>query len=273
MPTPDINLDLWQCVILGIVQGLTEFLPVSSSGHLVVFQHFFDVPGNRVAFDLLLHFGTLIAVFIFFRRDLLHILRELVRELAARRPGSATRFLCMLVVASVPAAVVGLGLRGYTETMFHQPWLAAAMFTVTGGMLLATRRVQRCGTHTLYALPWKAVLIIGMAQAFAILPGISRSGATIAAAMFLMVRRDDAARFSFLLSIPAISGAFLLELLNVADIGVFLSPGYLVGFATAFLVGLGALKLLTALIHRNRFYAFAPYLFAAAALTAIALLL
>lgn len=272
MPAPHTDPNLWQCIILGAVQGITEFLPVSSSGHLVVLQHFFDLPGSRLAFDLAVHLGTLVAVVIFFRRDIVEIVLGLGRELSARRFGRSTRFVLLLVAASVPAAAVGLGLRGQVEALFHQPWVAVAMFVVTAGILLATRRVRDRGVHPLFAIPLTAALAIGAAQALAILPGLSRSGATIAAGMFLLVRRDDAARFSFLLSIPAIGGAFLLELLRVADAGVFLTPAYLAGFGAAGGAGLGALKLLTGLIHRNRFHVFAPYLLAAAAVTAAALL-
>jgi len=273
MPAPQTSVDLWQSIVLGIVQGVTEFLPISSSGHLVVLQHFFGFAGNRLVFDLLVHLGTLLAVTLFFGREILDLLKRLRREASERHTGEGSRFILLVALANVPAAIVGLGFHEQAARLFDKPSLAAAMFGATGLLLLTTRRVQRLGRHGLYAVPWHAALLMGIAQAVAILPGISRSGATIAVGMLLLVRKDDAARFSFLMSIPAIGGAFLVECFHVEDGGTFFSLPYVAGFAAAFVVGLAALKVLTTVIRHNRFYLFAPYLFAMAVVTAVALVL
>ncbi|MEM7676190.1 MAG: undecaprenyl-diphosphate phosphatase [Myxococcota bacterium] len=260
-----------QAVLLGIVQGLTEFLPVSSSGHLVLAQLWlgeqFLFVKEAVAFDLVLHVGTLLPVLYFYRRDLAQILAALVRDVPLSRPGSwrqwlssdEHRWLAMLVVVgTIPTAVMGVLLKDTFESLFHDPTPVCIALIFTGFLLMSTRYLER--PNGLKRLSLIMALIIGIAQGFAITPGISRSGTTIAVALLLGVDRDHAARFSFLLSIPAIMGAVVL----VAKDGVTLpADGWAalgMGFLSAMIVGYFALWMLVALVRKGGLYRFAYYL-------------
>ena len=248
--------------LLGVIQGLTEFLPVSSSGHLVLFQQFLTVAEDEVLFDLVLHLGTLLPVLFFYRAQV----RELIVDPIAgegpwrQRPG--VRLLALLVLATIPTAVIGVGLEDTFEALFDTPAALAITFAITGCLLFATR-FAGVGTRELSGVtPWQAVLL-GIAQGAAITPGISRSGTTIAVALFMGIRREDAARFSFLMSVPAISGAVILKLKDVDGAG--LDPvGLGVGFLAAMVSGYLALVLLVGLVKRGGFSYFAFYCWAAA---------
>lgn len=245
-------------MLLGIVQGLTEFLPVSSSGHLVLFQQWLPVEGDHVAFDLALHIGTLLPVFIVYRDDLRRIVRDAVEGQGPWLKRDGIRLLLFLVVGSVPTALIGLLFEDWFEAAFSNPLSVGIAFAVTGTVLFATRWA-RPGEHTVATMkPWQAVAV-GVAQGLAITPGVSRAGSTIAAGMFIGLRRDLAARYSFLLSIPAISGAFLLKLDDVHASGMQLGP-LAVGFVSAAVSGYLALRVLLRLVDRGDFGRFAWYL-------------
>jgi undecaprenyl-diphosphatase len=247
----------WQAVLLGLVQGLTEFLPVSSSGHLALAEAFFRVPGAGVAFAVLLHAGTLLAIFFVFPDGI----RRLVLGFfaAARspwRPPPAARLFFHVVIATIPGGLVGLFLEDRIEAAFANPAAVGSLLLVTALILFSTRRTGP-GTGE---ITWKIALIIGCAQAFAILPGISRSGTTIATALLLGIARPSAAEFSFLASMPLILGSLVLELPELRESS--LSGGLLplvAGFLTAFGVGWFALRWLVALVQRGGLYRFAPY--------------
>ena len=194
---------LWEhALILGILQGLTEFLPVSSSGHLVLGQSILGLKEPELVFDILLHVGTLAAVLIFYGKDLWRIARGWCASLAGKDPGDgAARTGWLLILGSVPAGIVGVFLGGLVEQMFASPKLAACALLVTGGILCLSKPGEDAGRGEAQ-MTAKDALIIGIFQAFAIVPGISRSGATIAAALMRGVAREQAARFSFLLSGP-----------------------------------------------------------------------
>jgi len=233
-------------IVLGLLQGLTEFLPVSSSGHQVVAQHVLPLEQTALTFDLALHLGTLAAVFLYFRRDLLKLVREPLEPVNRR-------WILGIVLASIPTALVGLCLREHVQSFFGRPGMAAAGISLTGLFLLfsARRRIHRPLPHALSAL------MIGFAQSWAILPGISRSGWTIGLALMLAWPREEAFRFSFLLSIPAIMGASALEALHLQSLP---HPGYLfLGMCVAFLTGLWALRWLRALVLREGFHRFGWY--------------
>jgi undecaprenyl-diphosphatase len=244
---------MFESILLGILQGLTEFLPVSSSGHLVLAQELlagFD--GPAAAFDVLLHGGTLAAVLIYFRNDLVQIVRDM------SRPGDGGwRLPGLLLLGSVPAGIVGVFFSEAIEPLFSAPRVAAIGLLVTGCILAAAWRLRGSAHRTLTDLTVLGTLFIGFAQALAIVPGISRSGTTIAVGMFLGMSGKDAARFSFLLSIPAIAGALVLE--SGVIVGTGLPLTYLAGALAAALVGWASIALLMKLLDRENLLPFALY--------------
>jgi undecaprenyl-diphosphatase len=271
-----------EALLLGALQGLTEFLPISSSGHLALAQHFLAVEGSQVAFDVMLHVATLLAVVVVYRRDLARLLRAVLGAVASRhfwkapaagvRESSELALGLALVAGSIPTAAIGLLFQEPLEALFERPAVVASMLLVTGAILQLPRllpprgeRRERIGTL--------AALAVGTAQGLAITPGISRSGATISAALLLGVAPAAAARFSFLLSIPAIVGALALKLPDLSGAAAPAPALLATGFAAAFLVGWASLALLLALLRRGRFALFSWYCWAVglAALGALAL--
>ena len=242
---------LAELLVLAVLQGVTEFLPVSSDGHLVLAQSWLDVPGPRLAIDVALHVGTLLAVVLVFRRDLLGIAR---RFLAGER-----RELGLLVLGSIPAALVGIGLKPLFERLFESPRAAATGLFVTALFLMVGERARRRRTDEGRSeLDWRDALWIGSMQALAILPGVSRSGTTISTGLVRGIRSQEAARFSFLLSVPAVGGAVLLEVPGLVQSGGF-SGELFVAVVATFGIGVLALRALLALLKRGAFRWFAVY--------------
>lgn len=254
-------------LLVAIVQGLTEFLPVSSSGHLVAAAELFDLGltgRGREAFFVLLHGASLLAVLIGLAPTWLRLLRG----------GAWKRTAGLALLGSVPAAAAGLGLRALGATgLFESLALVAAGWGVTAVVLRATRG-RNGGTDPFHGtFPTALVLLVGAAQALALVPGISRSGATIAAALLLGTKRREAFELSFLLAIPAIGGALLLdagELAHLPEAAGGLPLG--LAFAAAFGVSLAALVLLRRVVERERLHVFAPYCALLAVATAVYLL-
>lgn len=245
-------------VLLGILQGITEFLPVSSSGHLVLAQSL--LPGFQepaALFDAILHGGTLVAVLVYFRTDVTALLSCLRR---GGDPGHR-RLLLWLVAGTVPTGVVGVLFKGPLETLFEAPRFAAAMLLVTGALLWVSETLARPG-DSLERLGFRRAFGIGLAQGLAIIPGISRSGTTIAAATLLGIRGEDAARFSFLLAIPAILGALVLQLPEMVVTGGTNWSLYVGGAAAACISGLWAIRFLMKVIRKGRLRWFAVYCWA-----------
>ncbi len=242
--------------LLGLIQGMTEFLPISSSGHLVIIQSFFPgFHGNELAFDLVLHLGTLLAVILFFRRDLAALT-------AARRRGAKgrgeRRLLLWIMLASVPTGLIGYLGRDAFRTLFSQPRVAGLMLLVTALLLWTAERI-RAGQRSQRDCGWWRALSVGVAQGLAILPGISRSGATIATGMFVGLQREEAARFSFIISIPAIIGATLLDLEAIKTLSTLAAWPLVIGFLTALVTGYAALGWLMYIVRRGRLTYFALY--------------
>lgn len=208
-------IELWQAICLALIQGLTEFLPISSSAHLILPTLLLGWPDQGVAFDVAVHFGTLIAVVTYFRSDLLMLLRGFLRGLQERRINSEAQEISFLVIATVPAIVAGFLLQDQMDSLRTIP--VVAMTTIGFGVLLgiADRLVRRAPMESVPN--WRVALLIGCAQAIAIVPGTSRSGITITAGLLLGLSRHAAARFSFLMSIPVILGATLLQLLAALE--------------------------------------------------------
>lgn len=252
-------LDSPRAAILGLVQGLTEFLPVSSSGHLVLAQKLLGLQEPELLFDVAVHVGTLFAVLLVFRADIRAMLRGLwARDEEARK---GRRLLLLVAAGSVPTAIIGLLFKDYFEALFASILAVGCALLITGFLLMATRLASRAG-RGLEQTGWARAFAVGIAQGLAITPGISRSGATISAGLLLGLERELAARFSFVLSVPAILGALALQIRHLdAQAQVPLAP-LLVGAAVAAASGYAALKLLLKLVKGGRLHWFAFYCWA-----------
>ena len=259
--------DAMGAAFLGLLQGLTEFLPVSSSGHLVLFQQFFDTGEDKLFFDLALHMGTLFVVLWFYRSEVLSIFRDLVSGDAPwlQRPG--VRMAGWIVLASIPTAVIGLTLEDQFERWFSNPPVLIVTFALTGTLLFASNWAQS-GEADERGMRWRQAVLLGLVQGMAITPGISRSGSTIVAALFLGLNREYAARFSFLMSVPAIAGASLWKFRKVeADAVDWSAVG--IGMLVAMVSGYLALILLVKLVKNGRLSRFAWYCWFAAILAGV----
>ncbi len=263
-------MNLIQALILGIVQGLTEFIPISSSAHLVLVPWALGWPNSTLAFDTMLHWGTLVAVFAYFWSDWLAMVKGFFRSLTTsgpwnREPGGRlhdedSRLAWWIILGSIPAAVIGFAFESFFESLFNNVTAVGFFLLVTALILFLAERLTH-GKRFLPSLRLPDALVIGFAQAGAIAPGISRSGATIAAGMARGLNRESAARFSFLLSAPAIFGAGLLKLVQLAQDGTAAQqlPLMAVGFASAAITGYFCIKYLLAYLRRGNLYVFSAY--------------
>ncbi len=250
-----------QAIILGIVQGLTEFLPVSSSGHLVVIPWLMGWPSPGLVFDTTVHWGTLLAVVVFFWSDLVNLVAAGWRSLKERSLADPeARLAWGLVVGTSPAALVGAAFNDWFESLFQKPTYVGAALLVTALILFVSEEIGR-KERGITSVGWLDAILIGCAQAFAIIPGISRSGSTISAGLARGLERDTAARYSFLLSVPIIFGAGLLKLKDLLETGV---TGHevsilVLGFAAAAISGYLAIGFLMGFVRRHSLYVFAAY--------------
>lgn len=269
-------MKLIHSIILGLIQGLTEFLPVSSSGHLVLFENLFGLESaenSNLFFDVLLHFGTLIAVIIAFRRDILELLRAFFGMFSRgdanrERDIAPRRMILLLLVATLPLAAV-LPFKSHLEGIRAYPWAVGIALIVTAALLFLSDRFTR-GKKTERSAGILDALLVGAMQAVAVTPGISRSGSTITMGVFRGFTRDFAVRFSFILSLPAVLGATILETADAIEAGIDWAqmPIYLVGMAVAGISGFFAIKLVRWIAAKANFKWFALYC-AIAGVTAI----
>ncbi|HEX5103048.1 MAG TPA: undecaprenyl-diphosphate phosphatase [Pirellulaceae bacterium] len=240
----------WQILILAVLQGVAEFLPISSSGHLVVLAPLLfgtsEAPTDMTAVTVALHIGTLGSILVYYNRRI------------ARLLGEDRGTLGLIVIGSIPAAVVGLLIELGNEQIIEQPLLAGCMLPVTGGVLLWMSR-RPAGTTEYRDMSWRSALVVGLSQAAAILPGLSRSGLTIAAGVGTGLSRASAAAFSFLLAIPVIGGAGLLKLLLTDQQPATPVSLLFMGGGVAFIVGIAALWCLDRMLQRGRLHWFAWY--------------
>jgi len=268
-------VSLTWAAILGIVQGLTEFLPVSSSGHLVIVQGLAGVKMPGISFEVAVHLGTLLAVLIALWPDV----RALMGGLAAHAPpgkrrlarrGSERQLLAMMVVALVPTGVIGVAGKDFFERLFASPRAAAWALIVTGAILAVTPSLLG-GNTRLLEVRGRQALLVGTAQGLAIVPGLSRSGLTIAAGLAAGLEPDAAARFSFLLSVPAILGAAAVDALDVLRGGAVAVPAapVVVGTLAATLAGVASVRWMLGLVRRGRLRPFAYYCWAVGILTLV----
>jgi undecaprenyl-diphosphatase len=271
-------LELLQAIVLGIVQGLTEFLPVSSSGHLLLGQYFLGLDQDRfgLSFDVALHMGTLVAVVSFFWRDLLRMAFAFFRSFGHRDLANDPdqRMAYLIIASTVPAALIGFLFEGFFEETVRSPWVVVFNFVLIGILFIVGEVV---GTRTRRAskLRFGEAVGIGFAQAAALVPGVSRSGATITLGLFLGLRREEAARFSFLMSVPIIAGAGSLKLGEVISGGMDAAQAllFVVGFVTSAAVGYVTIRFLLNYLTNHSLRAFAFYRFGVAAVVAVLLLL
>ena len=262
-------------LLFGVLQGLTEFLPVSSSGHLALAMHLVDWREPPLVMELVVHLGTLGAVFALYGRDLIEALMGGVRLLAALFRGQVADLLerdrhaalaLAIVVATIPTGSVALALKNLVERTTSTPLAVGVLLCLCGGVLLASRWLPGGDAP----LTWWRAALVGLAQGLAVFPGISRSGTTIVAGLALGLTREEAARFSFVASVPAILGASILELdpdVLFSDNGSGLA--YLVAAASSLVVGYGALRLLVGLVRRGALWWFALYMIPAGILAAL----
>lgn len=271
-------MTLFSSVILGLIQGITEFLPISSSGHLAIAEHLLHTTGTKTPefFDVLLHLGTLVAVFVAYWSDIRDMIGELIagaRDLARRSTPNpvppARRLILLIIVSTLPLFVV-LPVKDLVESLGDNMYFVAGALLVTGCLLFASDRVKK-GRKTEKSATLLDALVVGIGQAIATCPGISRSGTTITAGCFVGFERKFAVRYSFLMSIPAILGANILSLKDAFEAGIIWAdvPVYLVGVAVAAVVGYACIRLLKMIAEKGRFGFFAYYCWIVGALTLV----
>lgn len=259
------NLD---AVILGIIQGLTEFLPVSSSGHLVLFQKMLDIQAPMLFFDIVVHWGTLTAVLVYFRKDfalmfkhswkfLTQFLSHPDRELLLQEYPYAL-VGGFIFVANIPTVIVALYFQDLFEVWFESVLLVGIAWFVMGLLLIASRRFQ-AGNRQLDELNHLDAFLIGSAQGVAIMPGISRAGSTILMAMLCGIERKEAVRFSFLMSVPAIIGAGIFKLRDGIELVQVAATPLVIGFVVSAVVGGLTIRFLLRLVNSGKFYFFGYY--------------
>lgn len=257
-------MDLWESLILGLIQGLTEFLPISSSGHLVLMQYILGLDHDKgITFEIVVHGGTLLSILIYYRSEIAELFKSAFTLLRSpslignfSKQDDGQRLVLFILLSMIPALLVGLFLKSYIETAFESPIWVCFMLLVTGTLLFSTRFIKESSK----IITFKHALGMGLAQAIAILPGISRSGSTIAMGQHLGLNRDQSARFSFLMVIPVIAGAMILELKDIGDANEVVDWGVmLAGFVAAAISGYFALSVLIQVVKRYGIHVFAVY--------------
>ena len=241
-------MDMLEIIILGIIQGITEFLPISSSGHLVIAQNILGIksPGNTL--EVLFHFGTLMSVVYVFFKDLKQIFLTMNEK-------NNQLFIFYIIIATLPAIFAGLLLKDYFLKIFNNVHLVGLALCLTGLLLILSKRFK----NNQKAIAFSSSIVVGIAQAVAIIPGISRSGSTIAMCMYLGIPPKEAARFSFLLSIPVILGASILGFLEIESDKTFNNMTLVIAIMTSFFTGVLALKILLKILETGRFHFFGIY--------------
>lgn len=248
-------MSIWESIVLGIVQGATEFLPVSSSGHLVLTQELMGLSLPGVVFEVAVHLATLLSILLVYRERVAKLLSGIVR-----RERESLAYAGQIVLATVPAAVIGLLFKDRIEAIFESPVVTGVALIVTGFLLWSTRAALKRDPEGLPT--FRIALLMGFAQAFALVPGISRSGSTVVAALWLGVSGREAAAFSFLMAIPAISGAAVLQIPDLQGSTLPLSV-LLAGSAAAATTGVLAIRSFVVLLQKQAFYRFSYYLWPA----------
>ena len=255
-------MSIIEAIILGIIQGATEFLPVSSSGHLVLLPEIFGLEGANLTMVGIVHMGTLVAVLIYFWKDILGIVTAVLQGIVKKDLMGTTesRLGWLIVIGTIPAVVLGFTLEGFFAEIFGSPTTAAFFLLVTAGLLVAGEKMLS-GDKAVEQMDWKDAFIVGLFQSFALFPGVSRSGSTIVGGLQRGLDRPTATRFSFLLSIPVILGAGSLSVLDIvmAPQATTSPIVYLAGFLSAAIVGYACIHFLLRWVRNHSLYIFAVY--------------
>jgi len=263
-------------ILLGIIQGLTEFFPVSSSGHLVIAKHFLKLNLPGAAFEAFLHFGTVVAVIVLFRRDIKKLVISFFDSIYKLSHGenilnifknnSSSKLAWFLVISTVPAAIIGYTFSSYFEILFGKPIIASFMLIITGAILWFGNKNYSGGNKNISEITYKDAIFIGLAQAAAIFPGISRSGLTVIAGLSRNLDREFAARYSFILSVPIILGASMFKMRELSSLNIDLFILILSGLVAA-ISSYGAMKIFIRLLKNRKIYFFSYYLWILSGLT------
>lgn len=257
-------------LILGLIQGLAEFLPISSSGHLALGEYLMKFKGAGLMFDVMLHVGTLAAVFVVFRKQIWALIVG-----CCKRDKEQLRYALFIILATIPTGIIGLGLKDPIETLFRNPRYVCCALLVTGVLLFFTQWAKTGSRHpdaTPRPMNWWRAILVGIVQGVATIPGISRSGSTISSMLYIGTDRKFAGEFSFIMSLPAVGGAALLEFLDwfkcrgivsdaCAEVGT-IDAGLIAGMAVAFVSGIVALKWLMSFVQKGKLHYFAYYVWA-----------
>ncbi len=242
-------------ILLAVLQGIAEFLPISSSGHLVIGKSLLGMVESGATVEIFLHFGTLLAIIVFYRKKIMDIIRSLFYR---RFSDENTKLALLIAWASIPAGIIGVIWGDALESMFSNPKLAAAMLIITAAILLSTLLIHRRSAQN-FRLNLFTTMLIGIAQAFAILPGISRSGSTIVMALWLGAAPEEAAEFSFILAIPALTGAAAIKAKEMISANISPSPSLLLATIVAAVIGYAALSLLIPILKKGKLWIFGIY--------------
>lgn len=256
-------MNLFSIIILGIVQGIAEFLPISSSAHLLIFRDVFGVgatmnPNMELSFDVALHLGTLLAICVFFFSDFINMLKKGLTKGVKDKEG---KILWYLVVATVPAGIAGVFFEDIIEGMIRNNFIIISIALILMGIIIYLLDRYCKSNKEIKDMTLKDAIIIGCSQVFALIPGFSRSGTTIAAGRALGLKRDDAAKFSFYLSAPVVLGAVGIQLLKSTTYAVIATNvmPFLIGIITSFIIGLICIKYLLKYLHNHNFKVFMIY--------------
>ena len=263
-------------ILLGLIQGLTEFFPVSSSGHLVIAKYFLKLHLPGAAFEAFLHFGTVIAVIVLFRKEIKELVISFFDSVKRLFQGEnmvnilknnlSSRLAWFLVISTIPAAMIGYAFSSYFETLFSKPITTSFMLMITGVLLWIGNKKKSSGNKNISEITYKDAIIIGLAQAIAIFPGISRSGLTVIAGLSRNLNREFAAKYSFILSVPIILGASMFKIweLSSLDINIYI---LILSGLMATVTSYGAMKIFITLLKNRKIYFFSYYLWTLSVLT------
>lgn len=250
-------------IILGIIQGIAEFLPISSSAHLIIFRNLFGIgksitPDLELSFDIALHFGTLLAIGIYFFKDFINIIKSGLTKGTKEKDG---KIFWYIVVATIPAAIMGVLFEDIIENAIRNNYIVIALALIIMGVIIYLSDKKFSQDKEISNMSLKDAILIGCSQVFALIPGFSRSGTTIAAGRAIKLKREDSAKFSFYLSAPVVLGAVVLSLLKEGTITLIVSnlPMFIVGVVTSFVIGLVCINFLLKYLRKNDFKLFMWY--------------
>tara|TARA_Y100001970_G_C14179087_1_gene828763 strand:+ start:518 stop:1297 length:780 start_codon:yes stop_codon:yes gene_type:complete len=242
-------MDIFNSILLGVIQGLTEFLPISSSGHLVIGNYLLDIQNNDILFEVTVHLGTLFAIIYYYRLELVKILKECLTG-----DRQAINYIVLILIATLPAVLVGLLFNSEVKSFYNINSVSYCLL-ITGVIIFSSKFSNQKSIN----LNYMNAIIIGVGQAFAILPGISRSGITITIALLLGLNRSEASKFSFFMAIPIIVGAVMLEIINVEKVNQIHFTNLILGALSATIIGYFSISWLIKLINKLHFWKFSFY--------------